>query len=372
MHDTILIYSKSHSYTYNQYLPEGLKARIKRHYRHKDDNGRLYSLDNPTANGLDGGGYSYEWKGVFRQWRFSKERMEELDRLGRLQDPKRPKGVVRIKRFLDEHKGVVVQDLWTDIPYVSYFSRERVPNYVGQKPVGLISRLIEMFSNPGDLVLDPFLGSGTTAIAAQRLRRQWLGFELTHKSAKVAFERIYKEFGTCCEKNVYPSDIEDARYLAKSDPHALERWVVRQIKGRHSGKKSADGGIDGTLELLTFAGPVRFVVQVTGGANISDHFGNFVATVLTKHKAGLYFAFRDSITDSMRVRAFNSGSLVLECRGDSYSIPKIQIVEIETTLSLGNSPLLPGLVVPYNYDQTHEAMERRSKEQMAMMLQGML
>ncbi|MCW5200882.1 site-specific DNA-methyltransferase, partial [Desulfobulbus sp. F4] len=88
-------------------------------------------------------------------------------------------GMPNYKRYLDEMPGVPLQDLWTDISPISSLAAERL-GYPTQKPVALLERILEASSNEGDLVLDPFCGCGTTIHAAQKLKRRWIGIDITH------------------------------------------------------------------------------------------------------------------------------------------------------------------------------------------------
>ena len=101
-------------------------------------------------------------------WKYTRERMEQLDREERLHFPKRSGGRLRLKNYLDELLGVPVQDIWTDISLIGGTSPERL-GYPTQKPVALLERIINSSSNPGNVVLDPFCGCGTAVHAAQKL-----------------------------------------------------------------------------------------------------------------------------------------------------------------------------------------------------------
>jgi len=85
-----------------------------------------------------------------------------------------------------------LSNVWTDIPPLVPWSKERV-NHPTQKPLFLINRIIQIYSNPGDMVLDPFLGSGTTAISCQSLNRNCIGFEINPEYLKMAESRIYDD-----------------------------------------------------------------------------------------------------------------------------------------------------------------------------------
>jgi DNA modification methylase len=118
----------------------------------------------------------YEWKGVTRAWRYSKENMERLEREGLLVYSKT--GMVYQKRYLDESKGVPLQSWWDDIAMLRGISqsRERL-GYPTQKPLALLERIIKVSSRENDIVLDAFCGCGTALVAAENLRRQWIGID---------------------------------------------------------------------------------------------------------------------------------------------------------------------------------------------------
>ena len=84
-------------------------------------------------------------------------------------------------------------DVW-DIPTINGMASERV-GYPTQKPLALYERIIRASSNPGDIVLDPFAGSATTLIAAEKLQRQWVGIDIREKAHEVAIDRLRNTAG---------------------------------------------------------------------------------------------------------------------------------------------------------------------------------
>jgi len=88
-------------------------------------------------------------------------------------------------------KNRVLSNVWSDIPPLVPWSKERV-NHPTQKPCSLIDRIIKMCSNEEDLVLDPFLGSGTTAVSCKKLNRNFIGIDIAREYCKLANERIFK------------------------------------------------------------------------------------------------------------------------------------------------------------------------------------
>ncbi len=103
------------------------------------------------------------------------EKMEQLYKEGRIVITK--SGMPRRKRYLDEMPGLPLQDVWTDVNPVNSQALEST-EYATQKPEALIERILNASSNEGDLVLDCFCGSGTTAAVAEKLNRRWIACDL--------------------------------------------------------------------------------------------------------------------------------------------------------------------------------------------------
>ncbi|WP_363169935.1 site-specific DNA-methyltransferase [uncultured Lamprocystis sp.] len=132
----------------------------------------------------------YEWKGCSSPpngWRYSKETMEKLDHAGLIAYPKGG-GRPRYKRYLDDD-GQPLQSIWDDISPVNSQASERL-GYPTQKPVPLVERIISASCPPNGLVLDCFLGSGTTAEAAERLGRRWIGIDNGKYAIHLARKRL--------------------------------------------------------------------------------------------------------------------------------------------------------------------------------------
>ncbi|WP_278319623.1 site-specific DNA-methyltransferase [Hespellia stercorisuis] len=182
----ILFYSKTDKYTWNTQYAEYSEKHLKR-YRRKDKQGRHWTDSPLTAKGLSGGGYTYTYKGVTDVWRCPIETMKQLDKDNMLYITKT--GGIRVKKYLDELKGTPVQCLWNDIDPVNSQSKERV-NYPTQKPEELIERIISATTNPGDLVLDCFAGSGTTLSVAEKMGRRWIGCDIGKLSIYVIQKRL--------------------------------------------------------------------------------------------------------------------------------------------------------------------------------------
>jgi len=190
LHDVIFLYTKSERYSWEmQYTPYD-KTYVDAFYRHVEpESGRRYRLSDITAPGksLKGNPY-YEFLGVTRYWRFSEKKMKEMYEKGRIVQTK-PGTVPAQKRYLDEMPGVPLQDMWLDIKPIQSQAAERA-GYDTQKPETLLERILKLSSKQGDLILDCFLGSGTTAVVAEKLERRWIGCDLSRFAIHTTRKRL--------------------------------------------------------------------------------------------------------------------------------------------------------------------------------------
>ena len=180
--------------------------------------------------------------------------MEALLQEGRVVQS-RPGAVPAYKRYLDEMPGVPLQDIWTDINPISSRPKERL-GYPTQKPQCAPERIIEASSNEGDVVLDPFCGCGTAVAAAEKLKRKWLGIDVTHLAVALMKSRLKTAFdivpGRDYEVVGEPADVGGARALAEQDRYQFQYWSVSLLEAfpREQGKRGADRGIDGVVYFI--------------------------------------------------------------------------------------------------------------------------
>lgn len=186
--DTILFYGKGARAVWQPVVRPYDKEYVARVYKHVEPaTGRRYALSDISGPGGSAAGNPvFEFMGVTRAWRYSKERLERLAADGEIV-LSREGGVPRRKRYLDEMPGVLVQSVWDDIPCLR---GSEVVGYPTQKPVALLKRIIGTSTAPGDLVLDPFCGSGTTLVAAAKLGRRAIGIDTSEVAARVTRERL--------------------------------------------------------------------------------------------------------------------------------------------------------------------------------------
>jgi adenine-specific DNA-methyltransferase len=177
--DTILFFSRSENFIWNPQFNEQSEEDVETRYRFTDEKGRRYRLGpidspNPRPNMM------YVWKGFpppKKGWRYSQEKMAELDREGRIYYPDSKDKRPATKLYLDESQGALVGTVWTEFSAVQASAAERL-DYPTQKPEALLERIIRASSNEGDLVADFFSGSGTTAAVAEKLGRKWIATDL--------------------------------------------------------------------------------------------------------------------------------------------------------------------------------------------------
>lgn len=337
VHDIIFYYTKSDDFTWNPlYLDHD--AEYKKRFRNKDADGRLWTDGDITAKGLSGGGYTYEYKGFTSLWRVPLETMQRLDFEGRLHFTKT--GGIRIKRYLDELPGVPIQDVITDISPLNSQARERL-GYPTQKPLALLERVLEASSNPGDVILDPFCGCGTTVAAAQKLGRRWIGIDITHLSIalmKYRLEGMFPEehFPIIGE----PTSVSGAQQLWNDDKYQFQWWALSRVRARplggetgsKTGKKGSDGGIDGLINFIddSTAQPKKVLVQVKGGKVGSKDIRDLVGTVEREKAAIGVFITLKRPTEPMRKEAASAG--FYHSPGWNQNYPKIQILTIQELL----------------------------------------
>ncbi len=358
--DIILYYSKSNKWTWNpQHQP--YKEEYKARYRFSDPDGRLWTDDNLTAKGLSGGGYDYEYKGVRSLWRVPLETMQRLDEEGRLHFTRA--GGIRFKRYLDEMKGRPLQALWDDIDAINSQARERL-GYPTQKPEALLERIIQASSNEGDLVLDPFCGCGTAIAVAERLKRRWIGIDITHIAITLMRHRLHDTFKD--ELSPYevigdPKDVNSAKALFDEDPYKFEWWALGLVDARpaQDKRRGADTGIDGYINFFddNSGKPKRIIVQVKGGGIGSPQVRDLKG-VMDREKAtiGLFVTLREP-TGPMKQEAASAGFYVPEHFPD-HSYPRLQILTIEELLN-GKQPEYPRMAPSATFRRA--ARRRRSE-----------
>jgi DNA modification methylase len=267
VHDTILCYAKGDAPPWNDLYSPYSEDYVDSKYTFLDsDTGRRYRLGDLTAPGPRPN-LEYEWRGIRpppgRCWAVQRERMDEYERQGRIVLAK--SGMPQYKRYLDEMKGVPLQDVWIDVPPVNPMADERLA-YPTQKPEGLIGRLVEASSNPGAVVLDCFIGSGTTAAVAQRLGRRWIACDINKGAIQTTSKRLQTIIRdqiehaerpqqtelagvTPTEKPLRPSQLAFSMYRVNDYDLAIQHLEAVNLACEHLGveRTRTDRYFDGTL-----------------------------------------------------------------------------------------------------------------------------
>ncbi len=401
VHDTILFYSKTENFTWNQVLLEHSEEYAAR-YKNKGVEGKLWADDNLTGPGVRHGDSGAEWRGFNptskgSHWKVSlktvesivgpekakklstTEKLDLLDEHGFIHWPQTRGGTgagfPRFKRYLSA--GAPVQDVVTDIPPINSQASERL-GYPTQKPVALLERIIQASSNPGDLVLDPFCGCGTTIDAAEKLGRDWIGIDVTQLAISLIKNRLQDTYGRRLKfvsgagaasppspppreeragerrhdskHTPLPSPLpapqgegaehvslvriigepttpNEAATLAEEDKYQFQWWALGLVGARPvEQKKGADHGIDGKILFRDdpkAAKPEQIIIQVKGGKtgvkDVRDLRG-----VLEREKAaiGILISLQPP-TSPMETEAASAG--FYEHKTNKQEFPRLQL-----------------------------------------------
>ena len=309
-HDTLLMYAyKAQDHTFNNLYTEYTDEYIETWFRHVDDDGRRYRT--------------------------------------------RSRGGTVIKQYLDESPGVPMSNVWSDIRQL-YAQRGWFPNtrarqedlgYPTQKPLNLLERVIQMSSNEGDVVLDPFCGCGTTVAAADNLNRRWMGIDISPFAIELIRTRRFQ--GSDVNVSGVPFDMEAARLMAEDRPFDFEKWVVTRVPGLvPNAKQVGDRGIDGrglTLDRSSDTGRDEVLAQVKGGRFSLSQLRDFLHVVEREGAAlGLFITLDPVTSRAARVEAAGAGTITF----GTSPYPKVQLWSVSQWFA-GERPDLPALADPY-------------------------
>jgi DNA modification methylase len=248
-YDSILLYAKSPAHR--------IKPPMKEDHRPE----RWHSfIANEYRTGMD-----YELFGIkpdkSHHWRWTKERAMEAIKDGRLRaNPK----TGTPEYLISESTHSIVSSAWDDIPAYSFKS-----GYPTEKSEELLTRIIEMSSKEGDIVLDPFCGCGTAIITAEKLKRKWIGIDVSPTSCRLMAEKLRKYFKIGIGENDIIGMPKTEEDMKRMPPFEFQNWVIGKLMGRVSVRKTGDMGIDGYL----FDGsPIQVKQSEDIGRNVVDNF----------------------------------------------------------------------------------------------------
>ena len=240
--------------------------------------------------------------------------------------------------YLDESPGVKLQNIWDDIPAIGSQAAERL-GYPTQKPETLLERIIQTSSNEDEVVLDPFCGCGTAIAVAQRLRRRWIGIDITHLAVNLIKNRLRDQFGAAVQESYEiigePVSISDAEVLAKQDPFQFQSWALGLVGARiaSSSRRGPDRGIDGRLYFHDDKSgkSKQIILSVKAGENINVAHIRDLRGVIDREKAeiGVLISLQ-SPTKPMLKEAADAG--FYKSRYIESGFPRLQILTIDQLL----------------------------------------
>ncbi|KAF0115560.1 MAG: modification methylase EcaI [Rhodobacteraceae bacterium] len=356
VHDTIHFYSKSNNYLWNKVTHKHSDKYIGSKYTQTDKRGR-YRWVVLTGSGPRNGESGTPWRGYDptasnRHWTIPSSaisilmdegieipegtinRLDTLYENGFVRIPDRlgGKGAPEFKLYLRD--GQPIQDIIVDIPPLNSQAQERL-GYPTQKPVALLERILNASSNPGDVVLDPFCGCGTTVHAAEKLGRQWIGIDVTHLAIGLIEKRLRDAFPTVqFTTHGVPQDIHAARDLAaRGKYHEFEKWALSLIAAQpgNFGKKGADRGLDGRL-YFGAKGTTLGIVSVKAGENVGVSMIRDLKGVIERDRAGVGVFL--TLTEPTKPMVSEAASAGLYEEPGFAPVPRLQIVTVEQAMQL--------------------------------------
>ena len=266
--DTIYWYTKTNDYTFKIPKMELDDDVLLKKFNKIDENGKRFRTDNIRLISIMARkNLIYEYKGYTPKygWMVNREKLKQMDEEGRLYWSEN--GQPYRKYFLDEYEGQEVSNIWTDIPFAA--GKERI-GYPTQKPEALLERIIECASNEGDLVLDPFVGGGTTIAVADKLKRKWIGIDQSVAAVKVSDLRLKKQQNKLfSEPYELHLRIHDYDFLRNQNAFEFEKWIIEQFGGIPNPKQRNDLGLDGKMPDNT---PIQVKRSDNIGRNVIDNF----------------------------------------------------------------------------------------------------
>ena len=219
-------------------------------------------------------------------------------------------------------EGMTCNDWWTDIPSLNSVAKERL-GYPTQKPVALLERIIAASSKEGDIVLDPFCGCGTTVVAADNLKRQWVGVDINPMALDII--KTHRFPGREIPITGIPADFASAVRLAQENRRHFEIWAIGCVPGLAPNERGgADGGIDGvgnTVEKPADGFKPLVLAQVKSGKFSLSQFRDFLHVIERENAAlGIYLTLERVTSPSAISEIANKGTVVI----GTQTFPRVQ------------------------------------------------
>ena len=242
--------------------------------------------------------------------------------------------------------GMTCNDWWTDIPSLNSVAKERL-GYPTQKPVALLERIIAASSREGDIVLDPFCGCGTTVVAADNLKRQWVGVDINPMALDII--KTHRFPGRDIPITGIPADFASAARLAADNRRHFELWAIGCVPGLAPNERGgADGGIDGvgnTVEKPAGGFKPLVLAQVKSGKFSLSHLRDFLHVIERENAAlGLYLTLERVTSPRAISEVANKGTVVI----GTETFPRVQCYAVAAHFDEHAGRLrLPQLTDPY-------------------------
>lgn len=352
IHDLLLFYSKTKTYIWNPQYTSYTSEYIKSEWR-KLPSGRYYKAENmlDPRNSMR----EFDFMGTSTRWRTNFEKMLKLwnapqtevpNSHGRIKLGKNGKPIKRCRIvFLDELPGVPLQSMWSDIFSLKGGAQERL-GYPTQKPEALLERIIKASSNEGDIVADFFCGCGTAIAVAQKLKRKWLGVDISHLAVKLITKRLIDKYGPKVRKTFeifgFPKDIASSKELAsatKGGRLKFEEWIIEVMLHGVLNIRKNQIGFDGYLTFNIKNKKETVLIEVKSGNATLPQVNHFIKTVEEMEAGiGLFVCFNEEVTKGMLQAAKREGYYKKEIFSNKYD--KIQVITVEDLLDY-KDPNLP-------------------------------
>ncbi|MDX6697698.1 MAG: hypothetical protein QOE65_1095 [Solirubrobacteraceae bacterium] len=262
-HDTIFFYTKGEDWTFNldevrTSYSEEILSRPKSSYRHH----HYGSKDNPSA---------------------------------------------QVSNWDLNPKGKRPDDVW-EMPIINPGARERL-GYPTQKPEALLELIVKASSNPGDVVLDPFAGCGTTQVVAERLKREWIGIDISPTAVSLMQRRLLKATNGAVQIRIEGMPMTEADLRALK-PFEFQNWVISRLNGTHSARKVGDMGIDGFSFMHN--DPIQVKQSEGVGRNVIDNFETAIERAGKERGYVIAFSFtKGAVEEVARAKAAGKADIKL-------------------------------------------------------------
>jgi DNA modification methylase len=345
--DTIFWYSKTKNYIFDD-LPIRKKLteeEFTKKYSKRDEIG-LYHAESVLRSECKGArpNLVYEYKGFtppYYGFTVCKEKLEKMDKLGNLGWTKNKKPFKKVRPWDD--CGQQVGNIWDDIKIAS--GNEKI-GYPTQKPEALLERIIKASSNEGDVVLDAFVGGGTTCAVANRLNRKWIGIDSSKIAIKVSEERIKRQ-----ENAEFTTDIGmfSEEEIQNSNPFDFERFIVKKFGGTPNpvGKQIGDDGIDGMKDGVP--------IQVKCSKNVGKPVVKAFLGAMTAN-------FKDCKKGYIIALSFGKGAIDQVAKLKLEKGIDIELVRVDEIIPLGSSPKLEAKVTRKNGKEVSVELQKSASE----------